>query len=246
MLTAYSHANFSPALQRLADLQRFYAFLDELAGRTGGARRLAECSGRMEWPQRGVYFFMEPGEVRRDSGEGLRVVRVGTHALKDQSRTTLWNRLSQHKGQQPPGGGNHRGSIFRLLIGAALLDDDPAQCATWGQGNNAARTIRGAERDLECRVSEVLGKMPFLFLHIGDDAGPHSLRGVIERNAIALLSNSGKTPLDAASKAWLGHRCPRERVRDSHLWNQNHTNEAYDPAFLGTLETLVRATERRL
>ena len=200
----------------------------------------------MEWPQRGVYFFMELGEVRRESGEGLRVVRVGTHALMGQSRTTLWKRLSQHKGQQASGGGNHRGSIFRLLIGAALLDADQALCGTWGQGSNAARTIRDAEHYLECRVSEIVGQMPFLFLHIGDDAGPQSLRGVIERNAIALLSNSGKTPLDAASKDWLGHRCPRERVRASHLWNQNHTGEVYDPAFLGTLETLVLATERRL
>ncbi len=246
MLTADSHATINPDLQRLADLRRFYALLDELARRTGGARRLAECSGRMEWPQRGVYFFMELGEVRRESGEGLRVVRVGTHALMDQSRTTLWKRLSQHKGQQTSGGGNHRGSIFRLLIGAALLAADPALCATWGQGSNAARTIRDAEHDLECRVSKVVGLMPFLFLNIGDDAGPQSLRGVIERNAIALLTNSGKTPLDAASKDWLGHRCPRDRVRASHLWNQNHTDEAYDPSFLRTLETLVRATERRL
>lgn len=234
----------NPARERLADLRRFYALIDELAGRTGGARRLAECSGHMDWPQRGVYFFMESGEVRRESGEGLRVVRVGTHALKDQSRTTLWKRLSQHKGHQTSGSGNHRGSIFRLLIGAALLADDPALCATWGQGSNATRTIRDAERDLECRVSELIGQMPFLFLCIGDDAGPLSLRGVIERNAIALLSNSGKTPLDAASKDWLGHRCPRERVRDSHLWNQNHTDEVYDPNFLGTLEMLVLAMER--
>lgn len=230
--------------QRLAALRRFYALLDELARRTGGPRRLAECSGRMEWPPRGVYFFMEPGEVRQGRNEGLRIVRVGTHALKDGSRSTLWTRLSQHKGQRS-GGGNHRGSIFRLLIGAALLADDPALCATWGQGNNAARTIREAERELEARVSAVIGQMPFLFLHIGDDPGPQSLRGVIERNAIALLSNSGKTPLDAASKDWLGYRCPRERVRASHLWNQNHVDETYDPAFLDTLETLVRVAERR-
>lgn len=231
--------------QRLTDLRRFYALLDELARRTGGPRRLAECSGRLDWPPRGVYFFMEPGEIRRESGEGLRIVRVGTHALKDQSRTTLWKRLSQHKGQARSGGGNHRGSIFRLLVGAALLADDPALCVTWGQGNNAARTIREAERELESCVSAVIGQMPFLFLHIDDEPGPQSLRGVIERNAIALLSNSGKMPLDAASKDWLGTRCPRERVRASHLWNQNHVDEAYDPAFLDTLETLIHAAERR-
>ena len=36
----------------------------------------------MKWPARGVYFFREAGESRSDTGEGLRVVRVGTHALK--------------------------------------------------------------------------------------------------------------------------------------------------------------------
>ncbi|MCL4677738.1 MAG: hypothetical protein KJ017_03985 [Alphaproteobacteria bacterium] len=245
MLTADSILSPQPAAQRLADLRRFYALLDDLARRTGGPRTLAACSGRMEWPQRGVYFFMEPGEVRQGSGEGLRIVRVGTHALKDGSRTTLWKRLAQHKGQALSGGGNHRGSIFRLLVGAALLADDPALCATWGQGSNAARTIREAEREWESRVSAVIGQMPFFFLPVGDDSGPQSLRGIIERNAIALLSNAGKTPLDPASTGWLGFRCPRDRVRSSHLWNQNHVDETYDLAFLETLESLIRATERR-
>ena len=64
---------------------------------------------------------MEDGECRSDSGDGLRVVRVGTHALTSSSRTTLWKRLSQHKGQKASGGGNHRGSIFRLLVGSTVL-----------------------------------------------------------------------------------------------------------------------------
>lgn len=229
---------------RLSDLRRFYALMDELARSTGGPRRLADCSGRLDWPTRGVYFFMEPGEVRRESGDGPRIVRVGTHALKEGSRTTLWKRLSQHRGQQS-GGGNHRGSIFRLLVGAALLADDPALCVTWGQGNNAARVIREAERELESRVSAVIGHMPFLFLPVDDLPGPHSVRGFIERNAIALLSNAGKQPLDPPLQVWLGRSCPRQRVRASGLWNQNHVDESYDPAFLDVLANLVRAAGPR-
>lgn len=225
--------------QRLTDLSRFYSLLGDLAEQTGGPHRLAECSGRMEWPERGVYFFMEQGEERRESGGGPRIVRVGTHALKDGSRTTLWTRLSQHKGAQASGGGNHRGSIFRLLVGAALLADDLTPCSTWGQGNSAPRTIREAEHELESRVSAVIGQMPFLFLPIVDKPGPRSVRGVIERNAIALLSNAGKTPFDSASRGWLGYRCPHERVRKSHLWNQNHVDEAYDRSFLDRLEALI-------
>ena len=73
---------------RLHDLIRFYDILDVLAERIGGPRILAECTGRMRWPERGVYFFQECGENRSDSGTGLRIVRVGTHALKTGSRTS--------------------------------------------------------------------------------------------------------------------------------------------------------------
>lgn len=236
---------FAATAPRLSDLRRFYALMDELARRTGGPRCLADCSGRLDWPMRGVYFFMEPGEVRIESGDGPRIVRIGTHALKEGSRTTLWKRLSQHKGQQTSGGGNHRGSIFRLLVGAALLADDPAPCATWGQGGNAARSVRAAERQHEIRVSTVIGQMPFLFLHADDAPGPQSLRGFIERNAIALLSNAGKEPLDPPSQGWLGHRCPRVRVNASGLWNQNHVDESYDPVFLDVLANLIRTAEPR-
>jgi len=102
--------------------------------------------------------------------------------------------------------------------------------------------VRLAERALECDVSQVIGKMPFLWLPIEDDAGPDSLRGTIERNSIALLSNTNKAPLDPPSPGWLGHHSDRERVRTSGLWNQNHVDECYDPTFLRTLETLVAAT----
>src|SRR5688572_3619015 len=110
--------------RRLDDLRRFYALLDRLERRAGGRRMLSACNGRMAWPRRGVYFFMEDGEERTNSGSGLRIVRIGTHALTERSGTTLWKRLSQHKGQQKSGGGNHRGSIFRLLVGSTLVNGD--------------------------------------------------------------------------------------------------------------------------
>ena len=97
---------------KLRDLTRFYVILDRLEQGVGGARRLSSSDGRMDWPTRGVYFFFEPGEVRTDSGDGPRVVRVGTHALTTRSRTTLWNRLSNHRGTAGTGGGNHRGPSF--------------------------------------------------------------------------------------------------------------------------------------
>lgn len=226
-------------MTRLADLQRFYALLDELAHRTGGPRLMSECTGRLDWPSRGVYFFFEPGETRSDSGNGARVVRVGTHALKTGSRTSLWNRLSQHRGSKSSGRGNHRGSIFRLLVGAALIEQEGLDLASWGVGSSAPREVREPERALEMEVSGTIGAMRVLWLPVSDEPGPGSLRGVMERNAIALLSNAGRSPLDAASSTWLGSHCPRELVGASGLWNQNHVGESHDADFLDVLESHV-------
>ena len=109
-----------PEGHRIADTIRFYELRARLERRVGGVRTLVTCDGRMEWPRRGVYFFFEKGEERSRSGHGPRVVRVGSHALTENSRSSLWNRLSQHRGSARSGGGNHRGSIFRLIVGAAL------------------------------------------------------------------------------------------------------------------------------
>jgi hypothetical protein len=227
------------SVQRWEYSIRFYSILDRLEHMIGEARLLSACSGRSDWPRRGVYFFREVGENRTDTGAGARIVRVGTHALKAGSKTALWTRLSQHRGQQITGGGNHRGSIFRLIVGAALIKRDALDFPTWGDGNTASRELRLAELDLECRVSEIIGKMSFLWLAIEDEAGPESRRGYIERNSIALLSNYNKPPVDPPSSSWLGHYSNRERVTGSGLWNQNHVDEASDPGFLDSLDQIV-------
>ena len=228
---------------RLDHLKQFYASLASLEERLGGARRLSDCSGYMKWPTRGIYFFMEAGEVRANIGDCPRIVRVGTHALKAGSKTKLWNRLYQHKGVTSSGGGNHRGSIFRRIVGAALIERDGLDYPSWGKGDTAPREVRKLEQPLERTVSTVIGDMPFLWLAVEDEAGPESRRGYIERNAIALLSNYDKEPIDPPSTSWLGHLSDREKVRASGLWNSNHVNEDYDPAFLGVLTRLVAEME---
>ena len=221
---------------RLEHLIRFYAVLDGLEREIGGARKLADCSGRMSWPLRGVYFFREYGEQRSDTGTGPRVIRVGTHALTERSRTELWTRLSQHKGQENTGGGKHRGSIFRLIVGTALIKRNTLSFPTWGVGNTARRPVR--------EVSRAIRDMCFLWLPVLDEPGPSSRRGYIERNAIALLSNYRKPPFDPPSRDWLGRYADRERVRESGLWNQNHVDEVCDTAFLDTLDELVSNARR--
>jgi hypothetical protein len=178
------------------------------------------------------------GRSGRTSGTGPRIVRAGTHALTKGSGTKLWSRLKQHRGQKA-GGGNHRGSIFRLIVGTAIMTRKGYDFPSWGHGNNAPAEVRAAEDALECEVSKVICAMPFLWLAIDDEPGAESRCGYIERNAIALLSNLEREPLDPPSAGWLGHSCNRERVRKSGLRNQNHVDEAYDRAFLDYFDKLV-------
>lgn len=223
-----------------SDLDAFYGLLDELEAKIGGKRRLGDCHGRMKWPQRGVYFFFEPGEYRDTGSSVQRVVRVGTHALVSKSRTTLWKRLSQHRGTKNPLGGNHRGSIFRLLVGEALLNFDASlNVESWGHGSSAGRAVRDLEREHEVRVSEYLDETRLLFLDVPDEPGPDSARSVIEHNSIALLSGYREQMPDRPSTGWLGNHSGRDRVRKSGLWNNNHVDETYDPNFLKLFDDLL-------
>jgi hypothetical protein len=229
---------------RRGELDHFYALLAELEQRCGGKMRLEECHGRMGWPGRGVYFFFEGGEFRED-GFSPRVVRVGTHALR-KSKSKLWGRLSQHKGSTgglTPGGGNHRGSIFRLHVGTALLASGewPAAIHTsWSVGSTAKSHVRRAEYALERAVSAHIGAMPFLLLEVDDPEGPQSERGVIEAGAIALLSNSSRAPIDAPSADWLGQHASSRLVRESGLWNVDHVQDPPAGLFLKLLARRLR------
>jgi hypothetical protein len=228
-------------MSRLDDLIRFYELLDRLEAQIGGKRKLDTCTGSMQWPKRGVYFFFEDGELRSGSGEGPRVVRIGTHALKAGGKTSIWNRLSQHRGPLKTGGGNHRGSIFRLHVGTALKKrehwtEDAAE--EWGIGSSRGRAVRDRERPLEVAVSKHIRQMPFLWLCVNDEPGPGCMRGWIERNAIGLLSGFHEV-IDPPSTGWLGHWADREDIRCSGLWNVNHVREGYDPEFLRDLEELI-------
>jgi hypothetical protein len=223
---------------RQSDTDRFYALMDELSARVGGLRKLRDCTST-GWPSHGVYFFLESGETRLDGSP--RVVRVGTHALTATSATTLWQRLSTHRGSaggSRPGGGNHRASVFRLHLGTALLgrDDWPSDVRESWRDNHADPAARRAEYPLERAVTQHIGDMPLLWLAVPDRA----TRGLVERNTIALLSRRSGG-VDPASPTWLGLTADSEKVHTSALWNVNHVDDAHDPTFLNTLQQLVRS-----
>ncbi|MBI9110647.1 hypothetical protein [Maridesulfovibrio ferrireducens] len=227
---------------RVEDISRLYGILDELEGRLGGKQELSVCNGRMKWPRQGVYLFFEKGEERTGSGSGLRVVRVGTHAVSIGSKSKLWNRLKQHKGNTGNGGGNHRGSIFRLNIGMALQKTGRiASTCSWGKGLSCSSEVRGVELGAEKIVSEYMGEMPFLYVCVEDEPSKNSDRAILEKNLIGLLSNYEHSPIDPPNKTWLGSSCPKPEIRLSGLWNSNYVESDYDPLFLDLLERYVKA-----
>jgi len=233
-------------MSRNALLDRLYSLFDDLERRVGGTRRLGDCDGYMDWPDRGVYFFFAADESRA-GGEGRRLTRVGTHAVSRGSGTTLWDRLRTHRGALRgtyEGGGNHRGSVFRERVGEALLERHGLHetYPTWGEGHSAGRERRLAELDLERRVSDYVRRLPFLWVAVDDEPGPDSDRALLERNTIALVSNYRRESIDPRADGWLGRHSPSEPIRRSGLWNVDHVEESPDPAFLDRLAEAVEAT----
>jgi hypothetical protein len=229
----------SGSADRQADTDEFYVLLDELARKVSGPRLLRDCTGDSGWPSHGVYFFYESGELRPNGTD--RVVRVGTHALTEASQTTLWDRLRQHRGHiggRYAGGGNHRASVFRRHVGAAIIRREGLSrelLDSWLDRHNPSVKMAAQEAPIEVKVSQYIGSMPFLWLSIPE----RSDRDSIERNSIALLSRRAGG-LDIPSPGWLGHCAEREQIRDSGLWNVNHVALRYNPGFLRNLARLVR------
>jgi len=227
---------------RHAHLDEFYELLAELEEGLGGKRKMRECQGQMRWPAMGVYFFFEPFEMRTSKPWFGRVTRVGTHTVSKGSKTTLWQRLRTHRGAGDLSG-NHRGSIFRLHVGAALL----ARCsgsskpATWGIGQTATPETREAELAIEEQVSRYIGEMSLLWLAVGDEPSASSDRSYIERHSIGLLAGPSG-PLDVASPSWLGRASARAAIRRSGLWNVNYVDDRYDADFLSVLREYVAVT----
>lgn len=222
------------------DIERFYSILARLRAWPHQGECLREQSRQTVVPTDGVYFFQEPGEYRAGEPGVLRIVRVGTHAVSQGSKATLWQRLRTHKGTKA-GGGNHRGSIFRKHVGAAIYARDGIDPTRWNTGSSAPHAVRAQEAAHEKRVSAYLGAMPVFWVAVPGTSGPTNRRAFIERNAIALLSNH-LHPTDKATDGWLGNSYPSGEVRGSALWNVNHVNEEYDPRFLDDLAACVART----
>jgi len=50
-------------IDNIYSIRLFYEILNEIENKNGGKHYLKNCDGFMAWPERGVYFFFEPGEM---------------------------------------------------------------------------------------------------------------------------------------------------------------------------------------
>ena len=135
--------------------------------------------------------------------------------------------------------------MFRKRVGEAVVEREALhdEYPQWGEGSSAGRDLRLDELELERRVSEYLRDLPFLWVNVDDEPSADSRRSYIERNAIALLGNYRREPIDPRADDWLGRHSRSEKIRDSGLWNVDHVEEEYDPAFLDALADAIEDTD---
>ena len=205
--------------KHIEDVSRFYDGISKLAKSTGGIRSFNECNGRMYWPRRGVYFIVDFNENHLVSNDFPRIVRVGTHALSEGVKSTLWQRLKNHKGTKN-GGGDHRNSIFRWHV-----DKD----------------VRERERYIEQLVSAYIGQLGVVVLKVDDLPAATSNRAFIEKNAIALISSINSS-FSFSTVDWLGNYSSKDEIIDSCLWNVDYTDSGYDDTFIKTFEYHIEVT----
>ncbi|KUG03474.1 hypothetical protein ASZ90_019110 [hydrocarbon metagenome] len=226
---------------RKRDLDALYRILDWYEHREGNRIYIGEIS-RKTLPAKGWCFFYEKGECRQKTSEP-RIVRVESYSEQDE-KISIYNQLLTHRGNIAgvySGGGNHRRSFLRKHIGTAIMNKLARSCTTWEEDQVNAST-RKTEHWLESLVSEVTGSMEVLVVPIDNNRDMGRIAKYIEKNAIALLSNFNKDPVDSPSSDWLGSRCSNPLVRGSGVWNSNGVMYQYDQHFLEVFKRIVRGS----
>jgi hypothetical protein len=234
-------------------LDQFYTKLGDLKTQTDGPYYLDECDGQMDWPDRGIYiFFDQNSDLDVDPPSEWSISRIGTVGVSEGSSNTLWKRLRQHRGNtrgEHAGGGNHRGSIFRLHVGRAIIeaenlhDDYPY----WGTSHREGipletDALREQEHPLEVRVSDYIRSLPFLVMDVPGAPSKTSARARLEKNLIGLVSQRRRTTPTLMREGWLGHENPKPEIHRTGLWNIHHVTALYDASIISDINSYIQNT----
>jgi len=161
------------------------------------------------FPKNGIYIVFEDGEKAHSTD---RIVRVGTHT----GDNNLKPRLLEHFYKE-----NKNRSIFRKNIGRAFLNkagDDYLRIWDIDFITKKNREERGKERnckkesDVEKQVSEYIREhISFVVLPVEDKEQRLELESKIF--STVYLCEECK-----ASKRWIGISSPKEKIKNSGLW----------------------------
>lgn len=163
-------------------------------------------------PSNGLYVLFEKGETGHD---GARIVRVGTHTGEAQLRS----RLKQHFITP-----SKDRSIFRKNIGRALLNriHDPF-IREWefDLTTRKAKDELGPlvdfkkQAEVELQVSAYIQeRFEFVVIAVAEK----SARLDLEAKIASTVSHCGDC---GASAGWLGLSSPKDKIRESGLWQVN-------------------------
>lgn len=163
-------------------------------------------------PANGLYVLFENGETGHG---GDRIVRIGTHTGEAQLRS----RLKQHFITP-----SKDRSIFRKNIGRALLNRNHDPFIREWEFDLTTRKAKDElgplvdftkQAEVELQVSAYIQEQ-FEFVVIGEDE--KSARLDIEAKLVATVSHCRDC---GPSARWLGLSSPKDKIRESGLWQVN-------------------------
>jgi hypothetical protein len=163
-------------------------------------------------PKNGIYIIFEKGEVGHKSD---RIVRVGTHTGANQLRS----RLKQHFIKE-----NKDRSIFRKNIGRCFLNQKQdlylhiweLDCTTSKNKAMYGHLIQPQyQQSIEAKISEYI-QSAFTFSILQVETKEERLH--LESRIVSTVASCNHC---SPSSEWLGHASPKEKIRDSGLWQVN-------------------------
>lgn len=170
---------------------------------------------RSEIPKNGIYIIFERGERFKNFD---RIVRVGTHTGKDQ----LYSRLNQHFIKE-----NKNRSIFRKNIGRCILNKTGNPYLQLWELDTTSRADKAKhsklldmnfEKQVEKQISSYIQtNLSFCVFRVEDK----EQRLFWETTIVSTLAQSNELK---PSPEWLGNYSPKDKIRESGLWQVNGLN----------------------
>lgn len=163
-------------------------------------------------PKNGLYILFEDGEKAHGTD---RIVRVGNHTGQDQLRS----RLNQHFIFE-----NKDRSIFRKNIGRALLNKDRDPFLEQWEIDltpHATRAELGSRIDIEKQRKEERQVTGYIQSHFRFIVIPILLKENRLLYESRIISTIARCHSCRPSPNWLGFESPKEKIRESGLWQVN-------------------------